>query len=480
MNIRSVLTVVIALQCLVAPLFAQQPNIIFVMADDMGWAQTGYYKNPVLKTPNLDAMAAAGLRFDRFYAGAPNCSPTRSTVLTGRSNDRTGVLNHGYALRLQEKTIAAALKKAGYVTAHFGKWHLNGFSGPGAPVLKEDPRGPGAFGFDEWVSVTNFYDVDPLMSRMGKIEQMKGDSSEVAMNEAIAFLKNHKDDNKPMFALVWFGSPHSPFKSLPGDAAAFENLKGQSVNHHGELAAMDRSIGTLRKALREMNIADNTLLVFNSDNGGLPGITPSPVGDLRGFKNTVYEGGLRVPAIMEWPAVIKQPRITMYPAGTVDLFPTVADIVGLPEDALLKPVDGVSLKPLFTADQSRREKPLMFRHQGRAAMLDYPYKLITQNHKADRYELYDLEADPDESDDLSAKQPERLAKMKDQLQAWSQSVQNSFEGKDYPEGKVTPADLATMPWYKSKAYEPYLEQWKDRWEFRSYLDARDKNKNKSD
>ncbi len=116
-------------------LTAKQPNVILVMADDMGWGQTGYYDHPALKTPHLDSMAKNGLRFDRFYAGAPNCSPTRATVLTARSNDRTGVLNHGYALNLQEKTIGAAFKKAGYATGHFGKWHLNGFTGPGAPIF---------------------------------------------------------------------------------------------------------------------------------------------------------------------------------------------------------------------------------------------------------------------------------------------------------------------------------------------------------
>ena len=114
------------------------PNIILVMADDQGWGQTGYYNNPVLKTPNLDAMAANGLRFDRYYAAAPVCSPTRASVLTGRTNLRTGVLSHGYALRRQEKTIAQALKAAGYATGHFGKWHLNGLRGPGVPILAED------------------------------------------------------------------------------------------------------------------------------------------------------------------------------------------------------------------------------------------------------------------------------------------------------------------------------------------------------
>ena len=137
---------------------ADKPNIILVMADDQGWGQTGYYNHPILKTPNLDAMAAAGLRFDRFYAGGPVCSPTRATVLTGRSHDRTNVQSHGYPLRNQEKTVAQALQRAGYATGHFGKWHLNGIRGPGVPVLKEDKRHPGKFGFDTWLSVTNFFE----------------------------------------------------------------------------------------------------------------------------------------------------------------------------------------------------------------------------------------------------------------------------------------------------------------------------------
>ncbi|MCW0220554.1 MAG: sulfatase-like hydrolase/transferase, partial [Prosthecobacter sp.] len=186
-----------------APLFAAKPNIIFVMADDMGWGQTGYRGHPILKTPNLDAMAENGLRFERFYAGCPVCSPTRASVLTGRSNDRTGVLTHGYALRLQEKTIAQALRADGYATGHFGKWHLDGFKGPGAPIFRDDPRGPGKFGFDEWVSVTNFYDQNPLMSRQGEFMEFTGDSSDVVVDEAITFIDKHKADANPFFAVIW-------------------------------------------------------------------------------------------------------------------------------------------------------------------------------------------------------------------------------------------------------------------------------------
>ena len=137
----------------------ESPNIILIMTDDQGWGQTSYYDHPVLETPNLDAMAENGLRFERFYAAAPVCSPTRASILTGRTNDRTGVVDHGYALRKQEKTIAVALQKAGYATGHFGKWHLNGLKGPGVPILKDDDHSPESFGFDYWISTTNFFDL---------------------------------------------------------------------------------------------------------------------------------------------------------------------------------------------------------------------------------------------------------------------------------------------------------------------------------
>ncbi|MGN6545167.1 MAG: sulfatase family protein [Aureliella sp.] len=456
-----------------------KPNIVLVMADDMGWGETGYRGHPVLKTPNLDEMASSGLRFERFYAGSPVCSPTRASVLTGRSPDRAGVLTHGYALRPQEKTIAQALKKAGYVTGHFGKWHLDGFKGPGAPVLGDDPRSPGAFGFDEWVSVTNFYDVDPLMSRQGKIEQFHGDSSEIAVAEAVKFLEKHRANERPMFAVVWFGSPHSPFKALAKDKQSFGDLNEASANHYGELVALDRSVGELRRKLRELEIADNTLLVFCSDNGGLPEVKPDTVGGLRDNKGSVYEGGLRVPAILEWPAKIK-PRITNYPACAMDLFPTVADILGLPDDVFVQPLDGISLKPLFTSELERRAKPIAFRFGTKAALVDNRYKVLTNNLKKGQFQLYDLEADPSEMNDLSSEQPDRFEQMRRQLVSWSESVDASFAGRDYPEGKVEPADPKSIFWYDSPAYAPYLAQWKDRWEFKSYIERQRKAAGKSE
>lgn len=444
------------------------PNIIFIMADDMGWGQTSYNNHPILKTPNLDAMAANGLRFDRFYAGNPVCSPTRATVLTGRTNDRAGVLSHGYALRLQEKTIAQALKKAGYATGHFGKWHLNGFRGAGAPILKEDPRSPAAFGFDTYVSATNFIDMDPLLGRDGVPEKFEGDSSEVAVAEALQFIEKQHAAGNPFFAVIWYGTPHSPFKAFDKDKAPFEGLDELSAHHHGELVAMDRSIGTLRQKLRDLGIADDTLVVFNSDNGGLPEIKPNTTGGLRGNKGTVYEGGLRVPGIIEWPAGIK-PRVTSHPACTTDLFPTIADIVGLADDSFIQPLDGVSLKPLFAAETGPRAKPMPFRYGKKTALIDNNLKILNNDFPEGGYELYDIEADPREEHDLSTEKPELLAQMRQALIDVNASIDASFAGNDYPEGCVSPPDPESIEWTSAPMYQPWLEQWRGYWAYDRHL-----------
>ena len=446
-----------------------RPNIVLVMADDMGWGQTGYYNHPILKTPNLDAMAANGLRFDRFYAGAPNCSPTRATVMTGRTNDRTGVQNHGFPLRPQEKTIAQALSEAGYVTGHFGKWHLNGIRGPGIPIMADDIRGPGAFGFQTWLSVTNFFDRNPIMSRQGTFEEFEGDSSEICVDEAVKWIHQQATADKPFFTVIWYGTPHAPFVASEEDKAPFTHLDKFSEHQHGELVAMDRSIGTLRKGLRDAGVAANTLFWFCSDNGGLPKIQPSTVGNLRGFKGSVYEGGLRVPAIIEWPNGVARPRITMHPTATMDIFPTIVDVVGLPESLLIQPQDGVSIKPLLSSESGPRKKPIGFRHTNRGAIVDNNIKLVCSNVKRGEFELYDLSTDPAEQTDLTASKPKLAKRMQTIFNKFNASIEASVAGNDYPEKKVVPAEPAPIFWTELKQYEPYFEAWEKRPEYKSRL-----------
>ncbi len=455
---------VLAVACS-APQAPPRPHIVLLMADDMGWGQTGYYQHPRLKTPNLDAMAANGLRLDRFYAGSPVCSPTRATVLTGRQHDRTGVDDHGYALRRQERTIAQALQEAGYATAHFGKWHLNGFRGPGVPILPGDTHSPGAFGFERWLSVTNFFDMNPLMSREGKFEEFSGDSSEIIVADALRFIGAMQAADRPSFTVIWYGSPHDPFVASDDDRADFSGLDELSQHHYGELAAMDRSIGALRNGLRELGIAEDTLVWFNSDNGGLAHVTPDSVGGLRGFKGELYEGGIRVPAVIEWPAMIDRARASSYPATTMDIFPTLAELLQLPLGSVPMPSDGSSIAALFTATAERREKPIPFRFRGDLALIDNDYKLIVHNRERPVIELYNLALDELETTDLSATETETTARLVEQLRSWDEAVQASVRGEDYPSNRVLPGEPETSFWMTHEAYAPYLEEWRTRPEY---------------
>jgi arylsulfatase A-like enzyme len=453
----------------VSGVLGAKPNVILVMADDQGWGQTGYQNHPALKTPHLDTMAANGLRFDRFYAGGPVCSPTRATVLTGRTHDRTGVFDHGYALRLQEKTLGQAMKNAGYATGHFGKWHLNGLRGPGAPIFKEDTHQPGAFGFDEWLSVTNFFDRNPIMSRNGKIEEQTGDSSEIIVDEALKFIQTKTSAKQPFFTVIWYGTPHDPWVAGEADKKAFTLLSEKAQEHYGELVAMDRSIGTLRQGLRKLGIAKNTIVWFCSDNGGLPRFVPPTTGGLRGFKGSMYEGGLRVPAVIEWPAGIPTSRITRYPAGAVDMFPTLAEVAGLKKNSMLKPQDGQSLVKLFSKEIGPRKKPLTFRSRGRLAVIDNDLKMIAQpNGNKTKYELYNLKNDEAEQTNLAEKEPELAKQLRRKLNALNTSVTASVEGNDYPEKKIA-AQPPRIFWWESEMYRPYFSEWIKRPEYESRL-----------
>ncbi len=464
---------IFALTLLAYPAFAaERPHIVLVMADDQGWGQTGYNGHPQLKTPHLDALAAEGLRFNRFYAGASNCSPSRATVLTGRTNDRTGVFNHGFPLRLQEKTVAQALQRAGYATGHFGKWHLNGLRGPGAPVLGTDTHHPGAFGFDHWLTATNYFDRDPLLSRMGDFEAFTGDSSEVAISEAVKFIQE-KAPTSPTFTVVWFGTPHSPFLASKEDKAPFASLPENYQNQYGEIIALDRSIGDLRNGLAKAGIAENTLIWYCSDNGGLAEFGPETMGGLRGSKNTMYEGGLRVPGIIHWPAKIKEGRITECVAGTVDIFPTIAELVDLPAGSMLQPHEGISLVPLLNGESQERDKALPFRHDQRGVLVESRYKLL---HQKGKYELYDLNSDPEESVNLFQSNPEVANRMKAEYEAWNETVEASVAGKDYPGGTLDPNQPERRFWHSDPAYAPFLKELMKRPEYGPWVEKQLKRK----
>jgi len=477
----------------------QLPNIVLLMGDDHGWDEVGYNGHPFVKTPVLDEMAASGLRFDRFYSGHPTCSPTRGSFLTGRHPNRYGTFTPGWSLRPEEITIAHILKEAGYATAHFGKWHVG-------PVKKESPTSPGAMGFDEWLSHDNFFEMDPVLSRNGEAPlKIEGEGSEVIVDETINFIQKSKNQKKPFLAVVWFGSPHEPYSGLPGDLAFYKNLPDSLANkqsrltsnetgeqvtrslrdvlqeRYAEITAMDRAIGTLRTFLKENNLHENTLVMYCGDNG-TPADAARTEMTLRAQKGDLYEGGIRVPGVMEWPAAIKEPASTSAISVTSDILPTLAELTGqpLPE----RPLDGISLVPFFNEPEKQRTEPLCFwqfepgkvfgenqepyidpelqegttplakimdgkftrsfrnykyneisenDYSGERAIMKSQYKLVvdgkTPNEKG--FELYDIQNDPGEIKNLADEYPEMVKEMQGELRKWQESVLNSLTGADY-------------------------------------------------
>jgi len=441
------------------------------MADDQGWGDMAYNGHPVLKTPNFDAMAASALRFDRFYAAHPVCSPTRGSVMTGRHPNRFGCFKWGHTLRPQEITIAEALKIAGYVTGHFGKWHLGS-------VRKGSPVNPGASGFDEWFSAPNFFDNDPILSREGTAVQTKGESSMVSVDAALEFIEKHNRGPRPFLAVVWFGSPHGPHKAIEEDRAIYADQQKNFQHFYGEITGMDRAFGKLRKRLQTLGIDKDTILWYCSDNGGLPEVGTTGG---RANKGKIYEGGLRVPAILEWPARIPKPRVSKVPCNTSDIYPTLLDITGV-KMKNQPPLDGISLVPLVESKMKTRPKPMGFwdhptggistpsqkwmtelleaqkagkesseisrlrldagditkqypldSFPGHAAWLDWPWKLHRiHSKKGDiKFELYNLADDSAEQNDLATQNADRVNSMKSQLENWLASVVHSLNGRDY-------------------------------------------------
>ena len=453
---------------------AAPPNFVLVMADDQGWGDMAYNGYPGLKTPNFDALAREGLRFDNFHAAAPVCSPTRGSVMTGRTPNRFGCFSWGFPLRPQEKTIAEALKQAGYRTGHFGKWHIGS-------VQKNGAVNPGAKGFDTWVSAPNFFDLDPILSDQGKAVPFKGDSSDVTADLALKFIRECAAKREKFLAVVWFGSPHAPHQALPGDAALYAGMPKEKQHFCGEITAMDRAFGKLRTAIKELGLRDQTVLWYCSDNGALPKVGSS--GGRRGNKSQIYEGGLLVPALLEWPTRVAKPRVTTLPCGTYDIYPTLVELAGVTV-AKQPPLDGVSLVPLLDGKMDQRPKPMGFwdypargvitpskkwmddlyaeqqagresadparlfseagqiktklaldQFPGHAAWLDGSWKLHRiedKKQQAVKWELYDLAADPKEAHDLAQQEAARTAAMRTQLEAWLKSVAASCNGADYP------------------------------------------------
>ncbi len=449
----------------------RKPNVILCMADDQGWGDVGYNGHPYLKTPNLDAMASAGLRFDRFYAGAPVCSPTRGSALTGRHPFRYGIptANAGH-MRTEEMTLAEALKTQGYATGHFGKWHL----GTLTKDLEDGRRGgrerglphyapPWEHGFDEafstevqmpaWNPMENQSFPAKYWTAEGEYatENLAGDDSRVIMDRAIPFIQSAVERDQPFFAVIWFHAPHEPVAAGPRYTAQYAEFSEGEQHFYGCITALDEQVGRLRNELARLGVADDTMLWYASDNGPegrdhVTGRRRGSAGSLRGRKRSLFEGGVRVPGILDWPGRVRPGQSTAVPCSTLDYFPTVLAAVGIQLNEAPEPIDGVNLLPLIEGRTRRRPRPIGFQTPGddeeavarrlgspNHALIDNRYKLLSFLDPArdDEDLLYDITLDPGERYNIAAERPETLAGLKRMLVEWKESCTRSERGEDY-------------------------------------------------
>ena len=430
MNYRMLLTICTLFFVLPSDLVSAQtkkPNLIIVLCDDLGWGDVGYHgTNKVTKTPNLDAMAKASVRFNSFHSTTSICSPTRGSVLTGRSPTRYGIYGTRYPLPRSEVTIADVLRMFGYRSGHFGKWHLGG-------LRANQITSPANQGFDTWFSILNSYQV-PRIDTKGfvrdgaTVPQLKGFVDDVVFDEALKFIRANAGKKQPFFAHICTLSPHGIPNEAPDRLRKyFPGLSEDQQHVWGMIAAIDENVGRLREELRKLGIEDDTIVLFTSDNG------QSRFNPYSGGKGTIREGGLRVPCLIEWPGRIRTPFQTEMPAYTCDILPTFLEIAGgtLPKDAL--PLDGISLLPVLDGKVKERPNPIVFHYEDGAdknksklgqngfAVLEGNWRYVTTLDDK-QSALYDLAKDPGEKTDIAATHPEVVARLKDARDRWWVSV----------------------------------------------------------
>lgn len=427
--------------------FAQdrdRPNIVVIMADDLGWKDLHCYGNQNLDTPNLDRLALEGMRFSDAYAAAPVCSPTRAAMMTGQAPARLALTNHapGHAdgfslpnsdlqeaasvrnLALSYVTLAERLQAAGYQTAHIGKWHLSYVARDQQAKVSEMDLRPEHQGFDINIGGC-FRGGPPSYFAPYRIPALKAKQAgeylpERLADEAIEFVQQHRDG--PFYLNWWPYSVHYPLEAREELIEKYRSRPGvKDPAYAAMIEAMDTEIGRFLKALDEAGLRDKTLVIFKSDNGGYNGDNRP----LRGLKGMLYEGGIRIPWFVRWPGKVKPGSVSATPIISMDCYPTILEVAGLPPTPD-QPLDGVSLVPLLTGQTLPDRDAICFHYPNYAfhkqnrlggAIRIGQHKLI-KRYRDGSLELYDLSDDLSESNNIADQFPELAQRLENRLESW--------------------------------------------------------------
>jgi arylsulfatase A-like enzyme len=423
-----------------------RPNIIFLLTDDMGYGDVGCYGGTFVPTANIDRLAAEGTRFTQFYAGAPLCSPSRTAFTTGMYPGRWRITSYLQTragnreceqadfLDPKAPSIARTLKAAGYVTGHFGKWHMGG----GRDVTNAPPFT--AYGFDEHASTWESPDPDPMItgtnwiwSKYDKVKRW--DRSAYFVDKTLDFLRRHK--GQPCYVNLWPDDVHTPWVPAGTDLERPHRDKDESAaNFKAVLAEYDKQVGRLLAGLKELGLDDNTIIIFSSDNGPMPSFRGKRAGGFRGCKDSLYEGGTRMPLIVRWPGHVPAGRVddtTIMEA--IDFFPIFCKLTGTPFPAG-SGVEGEDLSASFFGKTLNREKPLFWEygrnkvgfdfprgrdHSPNVSMRDGKWKLLI-NADGTGLELYDLSTDRAETTNVAEANSDVANRLKAAALQWRKSL----------------------------------------------------------
>ena len=416
-------------------LTVKQPNIILIMADDLGYGDIGCYGNKRIKTPNIDALAKGGMKFTDFHANAPVCSPTRAALLTGRYQQRSGIEGVIYAkgptrqtgMALDEVTFAEVLKKAGYATGIFGKWHL-GYNVEFNPAKQ---------GFDEFrgyvsgnVDYHSHIDGAGIQDWWENCEKVpeEGYVTDLITEHGIDFIERHKD--KPFCLYLPHEAVHSPYQGRNdpperlGGGRKGKKAKGAEIMraYKEMIEVMDEGIGRIVETVKRLGLRWKTFIFFCSDNGANKNGSNGP---LAGHKGSLAEGGHRVPAIAYWPGRIKSATVTHETALSMDLFPTMASLTDAKVPAGLK-LDGVDLLPMLTEGKKLPQRTLFWRYRDQRAVRKGPWKLLVQDKNV---RLYNLDEDIGEKKNLAEVESGKVRQLQTELSAWEHRVSGGIKLK---------------------------------------------------
>jgi arylsulfatase A-like enzyme len=424
-------------------LAGKKPNVIFIITDDQGYGDLSCHGNPILKTPHIDRLHARGVRFTDFHV-SPTCAPTRSALMTGRHEFRYGVthtINERERLSLRAFTLAQLLKRAGYTTGIFGKWHLGDEA-----AYQPDQRGfdevfiHGAGGIGQTYPGScgdapgNKY-FNPAILHNRKFEKTTGYCTDVFFAQALRWIDAKRQQKAPFFAYIATNAPHAPLDCPTGYEERYAGkVKANVAKFYGMIANIDDNVGKLLAKLKDWGMDEDTVVVFMTDNGGTAGVPVFNAG-MRGSKVTPYQGGTRVPFIFSWPARVQGGVDVDKLAGQIDIFPTFAELAGAKIPAEPK-LDGRSLVPLLENPQAAWPDRTLFTHVGRwakgeAARSQYAqcavrnsrFRLVNAAKKSENWELHDIQNDPGEKVNVIAEFPEVFRDMKAKYDSWWREVQ---------------------------------------------------------